>query len=173
LYAQWSNAYFNLRVDPNGGGGSATVYVGGLQMNSSYTAPGNLFGFTAPAGTDFAGWTVTPGNTVPDYYPGQTVPIVMSDVTLYAVWGNLHTITYIDPNFYASYTKGGATAAQTGLPAGSKVTLTANGFYQALTAPPNTSKTFKWWSGGPSGNLVDQATIVMPDSDLTLLAQYY
>jgi hypothetical protein len=84
---QNEDANWKVTFDLNGGGGAAPVAMQVVKDKSAYL-PGQG-SMTPPAGYGtFAGWTTTPGGTIPDKgcTPGALFTPAQ-DTTLYAVWG--------------------------------------------------------------------------------------
>ena len=170
MYASWQVFNYMISYDGNGAEAGVPTEIHG-ETDSIYYLDEVLLSETIPSrsGYTFNGWeydgTVYPaGETfiVPDA-PYQTVEgdyeIYMAYITLTASWTpNQHTITY-DGNGAAS----GVPAAQQ---AGYETTVTAG------AAPVREGYTFTGWLSSTGETYPAGGTFTMPDSDVTLTAQW-
>lgn len=88
------NNVFAIYFDADGGTGSMPVMETSV-ADSSFTAPACTF--TAPTGKVFAYWECynnTTGNFEVNCLPSDYIRGVESDVTAYAIWGDVFTVTY-------------------------------------------------------------------------------
>lgn len=104
LYAQWVDA-FTVTYDPNGGTGSLVDENSPYATGSDVTVLTNTF--TPPTGKAFAGWNTNEESTGDNHYPNDVIEGIAADITLYAKWINIYTLTYnangglgtqVDPN---------------------------------------------------------------------------
>jgi uncharacterized repeat protein (TIGR02543 family) len=151
LYAQWAQI-FTATFDGNGAG------MGGMSPQSA-SAPTALTGngFTN-LGYNFIGWNTASDGSGTAYEGGATYAFD-ADVTLYAQWAQIFTVT-----FFGNGQDGGATDPQH---ATSPTALTGNGF-------TNTGFTFSGWNTSSDGSgtaYADGATYAF-DADVTLYAQW-
>ena len=83
LYAQWDELPATVTYDPNGGTGTTNPYKG-LIGDTPQTADN---GFTAPDDCmTFVGWNTAKDGSGVTYKPGDTLPPLTDDITLYAQW---------------------------------------------------------------------------------------
>ena len=140
FYAIWENipvTTYTVSFNANGGTGTMADVTG--VAAGEYTLPAN--GFTAPAGKQFKGWaTSATGEVI-----ATATYNVTGNVTFYAIWENIYTITF------GANGGTGEMAAVTGVAAG-EYTLPANGF----TAP--SCKKFKGWATSENGEVIATAT---------------
>lgn len=144
----------NYTVSFNANGGSGSID----SLKGNYIKHVELpdgTGLTAPSNKGFAGWGKTAGATDPNV-ESPYVPI--ADVTLYAVWKNLYTVTY-------NANGGSGTVAAVTVLAGKSITL-SNG--TGLTAPSN--KQFKGWGTASDATTVLPTTPYTPAASVTLYA---
>lgn len=93
LYAQWVEFFTVTYVKNNGTG---EIFTEDYPIGSAVNIKDWISGPRADYG--FVGWSTSNGGTV-EYYSGDTIYGVSSDLTLYAVWTkDIVTITYIDTN---------------------------------------------------------------------------
>ena len=108
--------HYTLTYDANGGTGNMANED--YMANASVTVKDN--GFTAPSSTVFMSWNTnqTGGGTT---YNKDDVFSINANVTLYAQWGTIHSITYPE-----SYTNGSVTTAPTTAFENAEVTIITN-----------------------------------------------
>lgn len=83
LYAQWDELPATVTYDPNGGTGTTSPYNG--LVGDTPQAADN--GFAAPDDCKtFAGWNTAKDGSGTVYKPGDTLPSLTDDITLYAQW---------------------------------------------------------------------------------------
>lgn len=83
LYAQWDELPATVTYDPNGGTGTTSPYNG--LVGDAPQAADN--GFAAPDDCKtFAGWNTAKDGSGTIYKPGDELPSLTDDITLYAQW---------------------------------------------------------------------------------------
>ena len=97
LYAKWTAKRVNYDIvfDGNGATGGTTRAITNIAPTQTATLTANAF--TAPAGTNFAGWALTPGGDVAFANRAKVSGLNTEGgtVTLYAVWAaNSYTVTF-------------------------------------------------------------------------------
>jgi uncharacterized repeat protein (TIGR02543 family) len=146
-------------------GGGVPVDGANYQQGQKVTVLGNTGGLTK-TGYSFAGWNTKSDGSGTTYAQGQTFAMAGANVTLYAVWSPLYTVTYnangassgsvpVDPNKYLQ-----------GVP----VTVLGN-----TGGLAKTGYTFVGWntqSGGGGTAYIVGATFTMGSSNVMLYAQW-
>ena len=147
-------------------GGSVPVDGANYQQGQKVTVLGNTGGLTK-TGNSFAGWNTKSDGSGTTYAPGQTFAIAGANVTLYAVWSPLYTVTY-----NANGASGSVPVDHNTYLQGAQVTVLGN-----IGGPPlvKTGYTFVGWNtqagGGGTAYVVD-ATFSMGSSNVMLYAQW-
>lgn len=95
FYAVWVAGEFTVTFDGNGGktSGDETTYTQKFTYGIAQKLISNKFVYE---GKGFAGWALTKDATTAEY-PDENTLSIDRDITLYAVWKNIYTITF-DPN---------------------------------------------------------------------------
>ena len=75
---------YSLKYDANGGSGAPTTFSD-TSTKTTYTTTISTVKPTK-SGYTFLGWAVLKGDTVPDYYAGNSITLSPGTTTLYAVW---------------------------------------------------------------------------------------
>jgi len=149
---------FNVSYNANGGSGapSSTTAFAGDTFGVSVTQP-------TRTGYTFASWNTEVGGGGASYVSGATFPMPSENVTLYAQWTPVPRTL--------SYDENGGTGAPASSTFGFETTATA--------APPGAmSRTGFWFNGwntvanGTGTAYAAGATFLMPNSDVTLFAQW-
>ncbi len=153
--------HFVLHYDANGGSGapadqSIAADASPCQLTISTTEP-------TQAGYTFLGWNPTKASadagTKDDDWDGDDTHAMTGDVTLYAVWAANHTLSY-------NYNGGDGSSCVGG------TYYTGQSFTACSSAGDKTGYTFTGWLGSNSTNYTAGTTYAMPNSDLTLTAQW-
>ncbi|MCL2143356.1 MAG: InlB B-repeat-containing protein [Methanomassiliicoccaceae archaeon] len=160
LYATWETVY-TVTYDANGGSGTVPT--------ESDKAPGETFttavsAITAPAGMQLAEWNTEADGSGDSYAEGQTVTMPAANLTLYAIWENVYTVSY-DVNGGT-----GTIAPEPGKTKGVSIVVKD---ITGVTAPEG--KQFKEWNTAADGSGTSYApgtVVAMPDDDLVLYATW-
>jgi uncharacterized repeat protein (TIGR02543 family) len=164
LYAQWVPTY-NVTYDGNGAdSGSVPVDETRYPPGSVVTVLGNT-GSLNRDGYAFAGWNSASDGSGASYAAGQTFVIGSADVTLYARWVLVYTVTY-DGNGADS---GNPPVDATEYVAGSLVAVLGPGSLD------RSAKLFGAWNTAADGLAEQYAPgdiIAMGSGDITLYAQW-
>ena len=173
LYAIWEDAptyTVTYNLSSNSGTGTGTTPTETSKVaGATFSAKSGITGITAPAGKQFKYWYTTPTGTGGTAYGvGATVVMPANNLTLYAIWENLYTVTYnLSSN---SGTGTGTTPTETSKVAGA--IFSAKSGTTGITAPSEMK--FKHWYTTPTGTggtaYGAGTTMVMPSSNLTLYA---
>lgn len=173
VYIEWTNKYFSVVYELNGGiyNNDDNDDMSAYRIYKQYTTEVTLeSGIPTKTRYEFKGWTETPDDDNPVLYAaGGKFVIPSHDVTLYAYWARIYTI---------SFNSNGGTLAEgadeSDLKAGSYSRGT--NFIIPNNVYERTNYTFKCWStrasgatsaGGEDYNVGDTLTIT---SDITLYA---
>ena len=147
LTAQWYNFDLNLAFNANGGTGApASMTSGQMKANTyTFTVPN-----TEPTRADyfFKGWASSSSASTPTYFAGDEVEVVSAvsphyvgtatvTSTLYAVWGNTYTVTWVNYN---------DTVLETDLNVHDGATPTYDGATPTRPADVQYTYTFSGWS---------------------------
>lgn len=100
LFAQWKPdqvepSKFSVIYDSNGGTGTVPIDEGIYEQGEIVTVKDSDLSRTDYR---FMGWSEDPADTEPEYKSTETFSMPAGNVTLYAVWAPLFTVTYV-PNF--------------------------------------------------------------------------
>ncbi len=140
LYAIWTDT-ITVNFDANGGGGTQQAIVTGA--NQVFALPGSMSNspatVTAPSGTAFAGWSLTPDGAV--LYNNQSFA---QSTTLYAVWKPVVTITLVPNGGQVSETFEASVQVMAG-----SVLYQADDTFPNILEPQGQS--LKGWSLTPNG----------------------
>ena len=159
LYAQWEETY-DLLYDANAG--ADTVHNLPAAQTGYLLADFAEISAQKPerAGYLFLGWSTTPDGEL--YTGTQILFAVPDDITLYARWEALYTLTY-DANAGRD-TVDGLPVDETAYHAGDEATVSAQ-------VPARDGYWFRGWSTAPDGELYTGAAITITQ-DTTLYAQW-
>lgn len=91
FYAVWGSGEFTVTFDANGGTGTMEPQI--YKVNVTKKLSKNTFTYE---GKGFAGWALKKDATQADY-PDENTMSFTKDTTLYAVWANIYTVTFV-PN---------------------------------------------------------------------------
>ena len=147
-----------LHYDANSGSGapadqSIAVNASPCQLTVSTTEP-------TRSGYTFLGWNESSSATTPDGdWDGGDTHAMSGDVTLYAVWAANHTLAY-------NYNGGDGSSCSGG------TYYTGQSFTACSSAGSKTGHTFTGWLGSNSTSYTAGTSYSMPNSDLTLTAQW-
>jgi uncharacterized repeat protein (TIGR02543 family) len=163
LYAKWTKVYSITYNSNTAGSGSvptdSTIYDGG----ETATVLGNT-GTLAKTNYRFNGWNTAANGSGTSYSGGQTFTMPSADVTLYAQWSAVYTVTY-NGN---SNTTGSVPTDSNNYDNGQTVTVLSNS--GTLT---KTSKKFNGWNtkaDGTGTSYAVGATFTMGSANVTLYA---
>ncbi len=155
LYAVW-NIRHRISFAANDGTGTLTSVT--IGSGERYTVPACEFTRT---GFNFVVWNTSPSGSGTAYRSGDTIPSIGSDMTLYAIWGAIRTITFVANG-------GTGTMASVTVGNGGSFTVPMNTFDRADYA-------FKEWNTQADGlgTGYGSGTIIAPvESDITLYATW-
>ena len=141
---------YTVSFNANGGSGSIDSVKGNYIKHVELPDGTDL---TAPSNKGFAGWAKTSSATDPNV---ESPYVPVADVTLYAVWKDLYTITY-------NANGGSGTVSPSTVLAGQTLTLKSGA---GLTPPSN--KKFKGW--GVSSSSTSVIVTLLPASSTTVYA---
>jgi len=95
LYAIWQITTRAISFNPvsSSGSGTGTMTAVTVDYGSNYTTP--VCTFSPPAGYSFSRWNTLASGLGFSYNPGEQVPNVTANTTLYAIWQiNTYTVTF-------------------------------------------------------------------------------
>ena len=150
--------HYVLHYDANSGSGapadqSVALDASPCQLTVSSTVP-------TRAGYTFLGWNQSSSATTPDGdWDGGDTHAMTADVTLYAVWAANHTLSY-------NYNGGDGSSCVGG------TKYTGESFTACSSAGDKEGYTFTGWLGSNSVSYTAGSSYSMPNSDLTLTAQW-
>lgn len=163
LTAQWQGTPFTLTYQANGG---VLPVVGGISQPAPEIRNNQAIANLASAvptrvGYTFAGWNTLVGGTGTNYNSSASFTMPAENTTLYAKW-TLNT-------YLLSYNTQGGSTAPSNATIGFGTTATVDS-----TPPTRTGFTFAGWNnaGGTGTMYLPGATFTMPDSNVTLFAQW-
>lgn len=159
LYAQWDNIY-TVSYDANEGTGTMTDTSSPYLNGATATVLSSTF--TAPSGKTFSKWNTTAAGDGTDYDPTNEITMT-ADITLYAQWVNIYTLTY-DAN--------GATGTMTD--ASSPYVSGGTATVLACTFVPIQDRAFVKWNtaANGSGTDYDAADEITMSANIVLYAQW-
>jgi len=159
LYAKWQSVVqYTVTYHANGASGAVPT-AQAVDPGTEITLPGA--GDMASAGKKFAGWSINTGGTG-TLYPAGAAYTVNGNITFYAQWQDLCTVTY-----HANGASGTVPATQTVDP-GTEITLPGAGDMASA------GKKFAGWSinAGGTGTLYPAGAAYTVTGNITLYAQW-
>lgn len=167
LYADWGTLpTYTVDYEPNEADGGTPPATSNYVEAETVTVEGNV-GSLFRTGFRFVGWNTTANGTGTAYAPGSVFPMPPEDVTLFAQWEEVFSITY-DGNGADSGTvpvdSAGYAPGEDAVVAGNPGGLSLSGF------------TFIGWntepSGGPATRYVGGSIYTMGSADVVLYAEW-
>jgi len=89
----YAATFFNVTYHINGGSGTVPTQAP-LTSGDTFTVASPT-GLTAPTGKQFKEWNTSHYGIGTGYAPGSTFTMETSSVTLYAIWENIYTVTFV------------------------------------------------------------------------------
>lgn len=156
---------YSLKYNANGGSGAPTTFSD-TSTKTTYTTTISTVKPTK-SGYTFLGWAVLKGDTVPDYYAGNSITLSPGTTTLYAVWEQMTEYWYL---YYDVGSGTGAPSTQSMLVASG---TTSASFTISSTEPTRSGYTFLGWaknSGATTAAYQPRGSITVTSASTTLYA---
>jgi uncharacterized repeat protein (TIGR02543 family) len=153
VYAKLNGITYNITYDSNGG---SAIAPGATGAPGTFVFGGQISAPTADtnrAGYGLRGWSLTDGGSLLTF---PYTPISASDLTLFAEWGSLHSVSY--------NTSGGSSLASGSFVFGEQIS--------APTDPNRAGYSFSGWSLTDGGSVISFPYTPTSASDLSLYATW-
>jgi uncharacterized repeat protein (TIGR02543 family) len=160
LTAQWARNNWRVTYAPGSEGVTRLPSAATVQAGNEYTIPAATM--PTRANHTVTGWLITTGGEG-SYEPGNSFTMPNNDVTLTAQWTR--------NNWTVTYAPGGEGVS--GLPPSASA-IAGDEYAIPASAPARANHTFTGWliTSGASGSYGAGESFTMPDSDITLTAQW-